>query len=126
MGWKSHKQQCTGRFEAAQLTTKELAQLDLLMNLKSGGTMELPHLNHAGKLPEAQTKAGLEEMLQSGREAASARHALVNKLGKQEKKDKKNKAHAVSEPAEIPVTPEQKLELEGVRADIFQYFGVLK
>ena len=126
MDWKSHKRQCTGHVEAAKLTTEELAQLELLMSLRTEGTMELPHLNHPGKLPEAQRKAGLEEMLQCGQEAATARNALVTKLAKQDKKDKMEKAEPESGPAEVPVTPEQKLQLEGARSDIFQYFGVLK
>lgn len=66
-------------------------------------------------------------MLECRQEAAASRNALDTRLGKQEKKDKNYKAHAVSElaAAEAPLTPKQKLELQGVHADIFQYFGVV-
>lgn len=125
MDWKSHKRQCTGRVEAAKLTTEQLAQLELIMSLRTEGTMELLHLNHPGKLPEAQTKAGLGDMLQCGQEAATARNALVTKLARQDKVEKAESGPE-SEPEEVLVTSEQKLQLEGARSDIFQYFGVLK
>ena len=82
-------------------------------------------MNHAGKHPEAQTKAGLNKTLQHGQEAAAAPYPLVTKWGKQEKKVEEEKAQAVLQPAEVPFNPEQKLVLERLSADTFQCFGVL-
>jgi len=88
MDWKSHKQQCKGRVEAAKLTTEQLDQLDLLVTLNTGGTREFPDANHHGKFPEDNTHAGWEGMLQLGQEAArarSVRHAELAKLARKEK-----------------------------------------
>lgn len=59
LDWKSHKQQCTGRVEAAKLTSDQLAQLDMLLSLQTGETMEIPQYNHPGKLPPAELEAGI-------------------------------------------------------------------
>ena len=122
IGWKLHKQQCTGRVEAAKLTAEQLRQLDTLLRLRTGGTMELPQCNHPGKLPPAHTQAGIGDMLECGQETAIARIAKSAKLAK---KEMKKTADLRSIPAALAVTPEQQLQLEGVRSDIFKYFGLL-
>ncbi|MCJ1368721.1 hypothetical protein MMC16_007866 [Acarospora aff. strigata] len=121
INWKWHKQQCTGRVEAAKLTAEQLEQLDTILLLGSGGTMELPQDYHPGKLPVEQAEAGLGEMLECGQDAAIARNAKNAKLTRQ-----KQKKFAKLGPAAVPiaVTPQQKIELEGACSDIFKYFGM--
>lgn len=121
MDWQFHKQQCKGRVEAAKLTNEQLDQLDLLVNLKTGGTREFPDANHHGKFPEDNTYAGWEGMLQCGQEAAIARHARHAELAKLARKEKKKKELG---PMQLAVTPQQMHALEGARSDIFQYFGL--
>ncbi len=119
INWKFHKQQCKGRVEAAKLTTEQLDQLDLLVSLKTGGTMEFPDYNHHGKFPADKTPPDSE--LECGQEAAlirSARQAKMAKLARKEKKEREK-----GKPAEHIITPQQMLVLEGVRTDIFEYFG---
>ena len=84
--------------------------------------MELPEHNHPGKLPQAQVEAGIGDLLDCGTDTAIARIAKNAKLAK---KEKKAKAELMAAPVPLTVTHQQKLELEGVRSDIFKYFGLL-
>ena len=119
--WKSHKQQCTGRVEAAKLTAKQLAQLDTIMNIRTGGTMELPQYNHPGKLPQVDAEAGIGDMLKEGQDVAIARIAKHAELAKQRKKEEAQLGLA---PTPLAVTPQQMSELRDARTDIFGYFGM--
>lgn len=115
LDWKRHKGQCKGRVEAAKLTVDQLAQLDTLVRLGTGGTTELLHFNHRGKLP-AKAEALLGTTLQCGQEAAVARYAKTASLSKEEA--------AKLWPLHIPPTPEQKHDLEGARLDVLKLFGL--
>lgn len=121
MNWRWRKGQCKGRTEAAKLTPEQLKQLDTILSLGTGGTMELPQENHEGKLPPKST---FGDMLDLGQEAAVARNAKHVKLAKEDKLLKKQEKQQPSHTVQIPVTPEQKLELEGACTDIFKYFGM--
>lgn len=80
MNWKGHKLQCTGRVEAAKLTEQQLAQLDEIVRLGTDGTMQVPHMNHADKLPPAQLQNFTEWSLESTQEAAAARNKVHRKM----------------------------------------------
>ncbi|KAL3147811.1 hypothetical protein ABBQ32_002539 [Trebouxia sp. C0010 RCD-2024] len=119
IGWKSHKQQCKGRVEAAKLTPEQLDQLDLLVSLNTGGTMELPDAHHPGKFPTGRNHHDWEGMLQCGQEAAMVRSAKEAEMAKVARKEKKG----MKQPEPLLVNKQQRLALEGTRTDIFKYFG---
>lgn len=115
--WKHHKQFCTRRVEAAKLTPRELKQLDLLVSIRTHGTMELPHRDHPGTFPEAVEQRGRGcSLLGYGKEAAAAR----NKAWRKERR-KQERARSQEEPSQrssFELTPSQEAELEGVRVDL--------
>ena len=118
MNWRGHKLQCTGRVEAAKLTDHQLAQLDEIVHLGTDGTMEAPQMNHADKLPPEQMQNFLEWSLESSQEAAAAREKVHRKMVKE------RKALGPLGFINIPVPPDQKIELHGARTDVLLCFGV--
>ena len=110
-----HKQQCTGRVEAAKLTTEQLDQLDLLVSLETGGTMEFPDADHDEKFLDVENQLHLEKHQQGAQETAVVRTAKQAKSAKKAKKELPS--------VHLAVSHQQKLALEGARSDIFGYFG---
>ena len=118
LNWRSHKQQCKGRVEAAKLTADQLAQLDKMASLTTNGTLELSHLDHPGRLPKNSFQHMFGGNFESGQEAAASRK-------KEEREHAKiTKAAGFTGAVQLPLTTEQQLEVTGLRTDILSYFGM--
>ena len=87
------------------------------MSLKTGGTMEF----RTWIILESFRKH--KPRLARGQEAAVARNVLNAKIAKLAKKERKERKDTLGPAEHIAVTPQQELQLEGVRSDIFAYFN---
>ena len=81
--WKIHKQGCAARVEAAKLTPDELVQIDKFAHIYTKGTLELPHLNHPGLIPEGMDRESVPtSLLGVSTELAELRNRETRKLAR--------------------------------------------
>lgn len=92
----------------------------MLMSLKTGGTMEFRTWIILESFRRHKPRLARGKCYSAGKKLLLPEMFSMLRLAKKERKERKE---TLGPPEHIAVTPQQELQLEGVRSDIFAYFN---